>query len=93
MTKSKSQVLKEELNDLQFATNPTEEKGLMWRWTKHGLDILSIYIQQALTQQKSEIIKEVGGMEKNSKTKSAFIVMIDKSYNQALDDVIEQLKK
>lgn len=37
--------LKQEINSWQFASCPTEEKGLCWRWTKEGLDTLVEHIK------------------------------------------------
>lgn len=57
--KQRKKEIIEEIKDLQFATSPTEEKGLLWRWTKHGLDILSIYIDNKVSQSLSDYKKEL----------------------------------
>ena len=59
--------LKKEINSWQFASCPTEEKGLCWRWTKEGLNILAKHIKELMKPKSTfkRIEREITFTSKN----------------------------
>jgi hypothetical protein len=93
MTKSKSQVLKEKFREKFFPINI--KTGRFWYVDEDsgGAEVMFEnmwnFIESSLTQQKSEMIKEIKGM----KRPGTYNWSEENAINKALDEVIEQLKK
>lgn len=97
--------IKKEIQELQFAINPTETKGVLWKWTKHGLDILSLYVESTISQTKQELIEEIkewSEYRRKNITGASVIEsgkVLDKGslfydgYNQTIDELEEFLQK
>ena len=46
--------LKKLIQSWQFASCPVEQKGIFWRWTEDGLELLEGYIKELIQEARSE---------------------------------------
>lgn len=94
-----NQKIRDIIKDWQFATCPTEEKEpFFWKWNEHGLEMLAIYIQEALAQREQEIkekilvIKKEQGFVEDYGGKDFSPIREKKGYIQALNEVLQIIK-
>lgn len=56
--------LEQQLDELQFASCPTETKDpFFWRWTKEGKETLKLFISSLLKAQEKEIEEKLSKIE------------------------------
>jgi len=86
--KMKQQPIEERFNELLFVSNPTEEKGILWRWTKEGKKVLLSFI-------RSEIAKahQQGGEEAIEEIKSKVdkYIFVYRGHGIHLDNLSEDM--
>lgn len=51
-------ILQKQFEQVKFASNPTEERGIMWRWTKEGKEVLVDFIFSLQQETRREIEKK-----------------------------------